>query len=366
MEEGTLVAWHVAEGAEVAAGEQILEIETAKIANAVEATHAGILRRRLAMAGQSYPCGALLGVIADANVPDEQIAAFVAERAQAKRQVGAQSNTPVPQMLAVRGRQIRFLHQGAGGGLPVLLIHGFAGDLNNWLFVQPSLSEKRSTYAVDLPGHGGSSKDLNDINSLNDVAELLVAFLDQLGIEKVHLVAHSLGGAVALALARKYDKRVASLVLLSPAGLGISPVPEFIEGLIAARSRRDMTSVLKMLLAHEGQVSRDMVNDMLKFKRLDGAEPALRKFAGFLREENRSAAQALQDISAPVHVIWGAHDRVVPRGTNELPNGIRLSVLEGVGHMPHIERNSQVVELIETTLVQGPDAAGRQEGAPAA
>jgi pyruvate dehydrogenase E2 component (dihydrolipoamide acetyltransferase) len=348
MEEGTLVAWHVAQGAAVAVGDELLEIETSKIANVVEAPYGGILRRHVGQAGQSYPCGALIGVIADASVPEQDVNAFVERHAVATREQVSQRGA-APEVLEVGGRPLRVLRQGTGNEL-VLLIHGFGGDLNNWLFVQGALAEKRATLAVDLPGHGASGKNLNGINNLDDVAAVLVELLDQLEIRRVHVVAHSLGAAIALALGRHHGKRVASMTLLSPAGLGTSPSPAFIDGFIAARSRREMITILGMLLADEGQVSRDMVNDVLKFKRLDGAEEALREFARFLSLETRPASEALEGISAPIQVIWGASDRVIPFDSARLPDGLRLHVLDGAGHMPHVEKSTQVVQLIEGLL----------------
>jgi pyruvate dehydrogenase E2 component (dihydrolipoamide acetyltransferase) len=352
MDKAVLGAWRVEEGATVAAGDELIDIETEKIANAVEAAQAGILRRQVGKPGQTYSCGALIGVITDADVSDEEITAFVAEHAQAAIEVSAEGSGAAPRSVDVRGHTLRYLQRGSGD-VPIVLVHGFGGDLNNWLFVQPSLSDRWVTYAVDLPGHGGSSKDLAGINSLAEVADLLVGFLDQVAIDRVHVVAHSMGAAIALSLARRYGERVRSLVLLDPVGLGNPPAQEFIDGLIAAKSRREMGEVLKMLLADERQVSRDMVNDLLKYKRIDGVEPTLRRYAEFLPHENHAAAEALAGVKAPIHIVWGVEDRIVrPLTQSELPRNIHLTLVEGAGHMPHLERSSRTVELIERALTR--------------
>jgi pyruvate dehydrogenase E2 component (dihydrolipoamide acetyltransferase) len=94
-----------------------------------------------------------------------------------------------------------------------------------------------------------------------------------------------------------------------------------------------------------------MVNDLLKYKRLDGTEAALRQFASFLREEDRSAPAALAGVTSPVHVLWGAEDRIVrPLTASELSPSIRLTLLEGTGHMPHLEKSAKVVEALETWM----------------
>jgi pyruvate dehydrogenase E2 component (dihydrolipoamide acetyltransferase) len=78
MEEGTLVKWLVDEGAEIAQGAEVAEVETDKLSNAVESAQPGILRRKVANEGDLLPVGALIGVVADASVSDEEIDAFIA------------------------------------------------------------------------------------------------------------------------------------------------------------------------------------------------------------------------------------------------------------------------------------------------
>ena len=90
----------------------------------------------------------------------------------------------------------------------MVLLHGFGGDLNNWLFTTPALAAEHAVYALDLPGHGGSAKDVGagDVAALADAVERL---LESQSLERVHLVGHSLGGLVAAALAGRGHARVA-------------------------------------------------------------------------------------------------------------------------------------------------------------
>ena len=78
MREGKLAAWHVAEGAEISPGDEIMDVETDKIANVVEAADGGLLRRRVGIEGETYPVRALLAVMAPPSVPEDQIDAYVA------------------------------------------------------------------------------------------------------------------------------------------------------------------------------------------------------------------------------------------------------------------------------------------------
>ena len=78
MQEGMVAQWLVEEGAEIAVGQEILDIETSKIANVYESPVAGPLRRRVVGEGETVPVGALLGVVAEAGVPDAELDSFVA------------------------------------------------------------------------------------------------------------------------------------------------------------------------------------------------------------------------------------------------------------------------------------------------
>ena len=85
MTEGKVNAWLVAEGAEIATGDEILEIETSKITNVFESPVAGLLRRKVAGEGETLPVGALLGVVADADVTEAALDAFFSVLAPAAK-----------------------------------------------------------------------------------------------------------------------------------------------------------------------------------------------------------------------------------------------------------------------------------------
>src|SRR4051794_19183617 len=152
MTEGRLLGWLVDEGAEVTVGQELAEVETEKITGAVEATADGVLRRQVGRVGDVVPVGGLLAVIADASDSDADIDAFVAEFQASFVPEAEEEAGPEPEMAG----PLRFLKQGEGD--PVVLLHGFGGDLNNWLFTTPALAAEHTVYALDLLGHGGSAK----------------------------------------------------------------------------------------------------------------------------------------------------------------------------------------------------------------
>ncbi len=351
MQEGMLAAWHVAEGQDVTKGQEIADIETSKIANAFESPVAGPLRRRLVGEGETVPVGALLAVVADAAVGDHDIDAFVTEfqASFAASAAEAAESAPEPEFVEAGGRRLRYLRLGDADGPPVLFIHGFGGDLNNWLFNQPPLSEHHATYALDLPGHGGSAKQVGT----GDVGALTAAVCDFMAakdIAKAHLVGHSLGGAIGLDLALNHPERVTSVTAVAPAALGPEISMEYIDGFVSTSRARKLKQVLEMLVHDPALVTSDMVEDVLKYKRLDGVDAALNTIAGACFAGGRQSLELesrLGEIRPPVQVIWGREDRILPVAHSAgLPASIPVTVLDGAGHLVHMEKAGEVNALI--------------------
>jgi len=355
MEEGMVVAWLADVGARVEAGQDLLEIETTKITNVYEAPVAGALRRQVVAEGETVPVGALLGLVAEPSVEeaalDAYVAAFNANFSVAA--AAAEASAPEPRAVAAGGHTINYLRTGEDDATPLVLIHGFGGDLNNWLFNQPALSEAHDVLALDLPGHGRSSKAVG-AGDMAALAEALTTFLDAAGIERAHLAGHSLGGGVALQAAMNDPRRVASLTLIAPAGLGPEINGDFIEGFLAAHRRKDMRTALEYLVADPALISRDMIDDVLKYKRIDGVDQALRQLADGLFPGGRQRqldGAGLAGIAAPMTVIWGEADRVLPVDqADALAGRAEVHRLPGVGHMPHMEAAAEVNRLIEAAL----------------
>lgn len=354
MEEGTIVLWRVAEGSEVAPGADLAEIETTKITNTLEAQRAGKLRRILAQPGQTLPCGQLIAVIANDAASDQEIDAFIETHQHILAEEGDGAAARVePLSRDVAGRKIRFLDQGQGPGAPVFLIHGFGGDLENWMFNQPALSSRRRTVSIDLPGHGGSDKDVGPANP-PFFAQSLAGLLDALEIERVHVVAHSFGAAVAAALVETYPSRVASVTAIGPMGFGTEVNAAYTNGFITARRRSEMTAVVRMLFANEELATSDMAENLLRYKRLDGAVAALEAISAevFPEGAQRPAAPEIwQGLGGRLFVLWGAEDKVIPSShLNAVPAGAKRALIDGAGHMPHLEKADHVNDLIGAYL----------------
>ena len=356
MTEGKVLEWLVDEGSEIAVGDEIAEVETEKITGAVESPAAGVLRRHVASPGDVIPVGGLLGVIAPAEVPDAEIDAFVEEfqasfvPGEAEEDAGG----PSAETVDTPAGPVRVLVAGEGDEVLVLL-HGFGGDAENWRFNLDILAEERTVLAIDLPGHGSSTKQAGDLGAL---VTAVTDVLDARGVDKAHLAGHSMGGLVASELALSAPDRVVSLALVAPVGLGDEINADYIEGFIAARTRRELKPVLQLLFADPDLVTRQLVDEVLRYKRLDGVEDALRSLQESLFAEGRQQrvlAAELERLDAPILVIWGEQDQVLPAAHAEAaPGGARVEVLSGAGHSPHMEAAGEVNRLVADHLTKAP------------
>jgi pyruvate dehydrogenase E2 component (dihydrolipoamide acetyltransferase) len=352
MTEGSVARWLVAPGETVAAGQDLAEIETTKITNVETAAVAGVLRRTVVEAGRIVPVGTLIGVIADAGVPDAEIDAVVSAQAAVVDDAADADAGPVDTVITVGTLSIalrRTPGAGPSDAVPVVLVHGFGGDRDNWMFVETQLAAERPVLALDLPGHGASSTEIGD-GTLDTLAAAVTGLLDALNLPRAHLVGHSLGGAVALAAAAARPEAVASLSLLAPVGFGPEIDGTYIAGFLAAERRKDLKDILGRLFADADAVERRMIDDVLRMKRRDGVPEALAAIAAALFPDGRQAVDLRVEaasLTCPVAVVWGEADRIIPIAhAAGLPTGFAVTRIAGAGHMPQLEAPAEVVRAL--------------------
>ena len=355
MTEGKVVGWLKQQGQSFAEGEDLLEIETTKITNVMEAPARGTLRRIVAPVGATLPVGALLAVVAPEEVADGEIDTFVAGFAvpEPSAEAAVDAEAVIPRELEAAGLRLRYLTLGEGDSVPVLLLHGFGADLNTWMFTQPALADGRQVIALDLPGHGGSGKQLDRADA-ESLAAIVEHALNALGIERLHLVGHSMGGGIAISFAVREPDRVATLTLISSAALGPEINAAFIDGFVRAARRREAIEALNLLVHDPALVSRTMIEDVLRYKRLDGVPEALAAFAEEWFPGGRQRVvlgDAVAVLKLPVQIIWGREDRIIPVAHAEaLASRVPVHILEQTGHLPHMEKAGEVNRLIKRLI----------------
>jgi pyruvate dehydrogenase E2 component (dihydrolipoamide acetyltransferase) len=243
----------------------------------------------------------------------------------------------------VGGLRVRYADRGFGDSV-VLLLHGFGGDLDNWMFNLDSLAEKHRLLALDLPGHGQSVK-TNVDPSLPGMATFVRKFLDVLSVSSVHVVGHSMGGAIAMQLASDSPETVKSLGLICSAGLGPDINSDYLRGFVEAQSQQELKLVLQQLFVDESLVNLQLVNDLLNYKRMDGVEATLKALSETLISagEQTFLTDNIVASGIPVLVIWGKQDRIIPvsHAQNYSVAGgscVEVEIFDSAGHMVQMEK----------------------------
>lgn len=373
MQLGKITGWAVAEGDDVKAGDDLADIETEKISGTLEAADAGTVRRIVARVGEDVPVSGTIALLAPDGVTDADLDAAV-RQARAVIDAGVPDDAagaPDLQTADVGGRKISFAGAGDDGDV-ILLVHGYGGDRNSWLFLQEPLAARYRVYALDLPGHGASAKDVGE-GTVDVLADAVTGVLDALGADRAHLVGHSLGGAAVLAAAAREPGRIASLTLIAPAGFGTEINVGYLRGFADAQNRRELKPVVAQLFADEHLVTRQLVEDLLAYKRLDGVDEALHTLLGVLLDGDAQGVNSAALLAAaggagaggagvgtgaggtvPVTVVWGRGDRIIPAAQAEAVAGAEQRLIDGAGHMPHMERPAEVQAAIEETIARVP------------
>lgn len=258
---------------------------------------------------------------------------------------------------------VRLAYDSTGEGEPLLLIHGLGAHRGTWDDVLPRLSSQYRVYRVDLKGFGRSPKPLDEHYSLVDQAVCVRELVAELGLTKLVLIGHSLGGAVSLVLAAQAPSLVSRLVLLA-APAYVSDTPLALR-LVRYRpmqwllKKLPVSWILPFVVYRVYENWAVLTQERLRSYRepLDsaGARHAVIQTALCTapeRIEELSGRHA--DVTSPTLLIWGARDAIIPvstgsRLTEELPDA-RLVVIPRCGHVPQEERPDQTVESILSFL----------------
>lgn len=251
-----------------------------------------------------------------------------------------------------------------GEGEPLLLIHPLGGELVVWEPVLDLLAAERDTIAIDMPGFGGSPPlPAGTEPTAAALAGAAAGFLDELGLERVHVAGNSLGGWVAFELAKL--GRALSVTGLGTAGLWSRPLGPrkssrraagrllLSLALALSRSERGRRMMLGSHTARPELVPPDaafrLVRSYVTAPGFDAANTAMR--AGIL--------SGLEQLCVPVTLAWGDRDRVVSRPRRPLP-GARTVTLRGCGHVPTWDDPEQVARLLLSAGAGRDDRASRQ------
>jgi pimeloyl-ACP methyl ester carboxylesterase len=266
--------------------------------------------------------------------------------------------------VTLHGHELAYLD--SGDGPAVLFIHGLLGSHRNWTHLVDTLDADHRVLAPDLFGHGASAKPMGDY-SLGAHAATLRDLLDHLGVDRVTLVGHSLGGGIAMQFCYLFPERVERLVLVSSGGLGraVSPLlrsatipgAEWVLPVLASGWVRGRAVAAGRMLARVGwRPSSDMTEAWNGFTSLGDAE-SRRAFLATTRSVIDPGGQTVtahdhlpMAIEIPTLVVWGTRDRMIPTWhattAHQAIAGSRVELFEGAGHFPHLDEPDRFANLI--------------------
>lgn len=248
--------------------------------------------------------------------------------------------------------RLAFRNLKSGSGDPVVFLHGFGADLSAWRSFVDHVKAANPQIGLDLPGHGGSAGEAaSDFAAL--VGEVSAA-LTATGRTRLHLVGHSLGGAVAAALTARSGLDVRSLTLISPAGLGPKINGDFIEGFLSAGSEAALKAWMTSLVHDSARLPGALIRATQAARDGTGLAAQQRRIAAAVFAGSTqlfSIAEMLKAYPGPCRVIAGRADSIIPiEQTESLPGHVALNRLAGVGHLPFLEAPELVGRLVAETV----------------
>jgi len=251
----------------------------------------------------------------------------------------------------VQGQKI-YVETG-GSGEAVVLIHGFGGSTYSWREVMPELAKQHRVVALDLFGFGFTErpKRLRRYSREGQIS-LILGVLDELGIDRAHLVGHSYGGGIATALALRHPDRVRSLVLVDSTNPNyararrknfaeLQPLTwAFVRGL--ALRPDTVRKALERSWYDDSLITDEMVDAYLKRLEIEGAARAYRGLTVPFNSPEEAEALYVHDLQVPALVIWGEDDELIKVEEGRVAageiKGARFVALEDCGHNPMEEK----------------------------
>ena len=274
---------------------------------------------------------------------------------------------PIGHFVSIAGCRVHYVRSGEPSGVPVVLIHGASGNVRDWqLSILRRLAETHDVIAFDRPGFGYSDALPDRGWKLTDQIAHLRQALATLGVSRFILVGHSYGGTLSMRWALDHPEDLSGLVLLS------APVMDWGGGGIGPHYHvggrpvsGDILATLVPLLTGAGYL-REAIRDVFRpqeppeeYFAQGGTHLALRpatfraNSVMMLRLYRQVVVQARRnpELSVPTAILHGDADTIVParihaRPLSQMHPAAHLTLMPGVGHMPHHAEPGTVIAAI--------------------
>jgi pimeloyl-ACP methyl ester carboxylesterase len=247
------------------------------------------------------------------------------------------------------GTHIVYLDGGAGP--PLVLVHGFGADKDNFTRVSKYLTPHFRVIVPDLVGFGESTHRTDADYHYAAQAKRLHAFTQALGLARFDLGGNSMGGGISMSLAAQHPQEVASLWLIDCAGIAEAPPGELARIVTTTGTNplmitreSDYPAFIRFVMSDPPWIPGSVMDELARERM---ANQDLER-AVFLQIATDSVSAAIKGLPTPTLIVWGAEDRALSVGTvpvlNQLLPNAQAIVMPHVGHAPMIERPQQTAE----------------------
>jgi pimeloyl-ACP methyl ester carboxylesterase len=268
------------------------------------------------------------------------------------------------QTVRIGPQQVRYVRRKAPdarpGDLPIVVLHGWGAHIEAVAPILAALDGAPDLIALDLPGFGESEAP-DQAWDVDSYARFMIHFLDEMGVERAHLVGHSHGGRVSIALAADEPERVDRLVLVDSAGLRPKRGWRY-------RWRVAVAKLGRLIARIGGGPGRGLQERMrARVASRDYLEASEAMRGTFRAVVGADLADRLPRIEAPTLLVWGDRDEDTPlwmaHRMQELIPDAGLVVLEGAGHYSYADASGQFSVVARRFLLEQPRAAAaKREG----
>jgi pimeloyl-ACP methyl ester carboxylesterase len=255
------------------------------------------------------------------------------------------------QCRSIKVNGLDVLYYTAGYGEPLIVIHGGGGDARTWWKNIAELASYYTVYAPDLPGFGGSEP-LSGDYYIPELADFVDSFAASLGLEKFHLVGHSLGGGIALDYTLKKPSKVKKLVLVSSLCLGREIA--FWVRLFSIPAIIGSIGVLAIWIIKGLRWLIGQLNPASLIMPLSPAAMAVGTSITTFKQQSLVLENRLTEVSVPTLLVWGARDPIVPvrhayAAARAIPD-CQMKVFKNRGHNVHRDELKQFSSILKRFL----------------
>ncbi|MGC9223686.1 MAG: alpha/beta fold hydrolase [Terracidiphilus sp.] len=238
----------------------------------------------------------------------------------------------------VDGYRMHYLAEGPADGQAIVLVHGLGARAEDWSNLAPYLAQAGfRVYMPDLVGYGRSERPANFSYSVRDEANIVVDFMNTMGIRQAEVGGWSMGGWIAVLVAAQHPERVSRLMLFDSAGLYVRP--EFNTALFTPVSRAQLSQLQALLTPRPRPIPAFIARDILRNYRSNGWV-VQRALATMLTGQD-VVDGLLPRLRMPVLLAWGALDRITPLAQGQAMHSLipqsQLDVFAGCGHLAPME-----------------------------